>query len=380
MSTENPDNIFESENEEVHHSQIMQQSGTVARKLAMFFFLIDVSNPSQDEEYYKKVNDALANIIAKIYQTQLKINEIECKIAIMIFDENAQWSTMPTAIIDFQLNKIVSGTNHKVSFDSAFEELNNKLTRNQFMRHKGRICPPYVFLMSNMIMEKQDDHSEALNKLLQNGWFSTSSRYYFYLRDTTSHFHISPLISQFVSDESDGVINLSDIDNLNFPRTTIHTVDIGHHTMDIELDARGHIRSSDDKELNDLAEALYNGDTLTVDSEGIVHLLDELDNNDSFSGPIIRPGAFAGGDNIQCRACGKFFERGNKYCPMCGTIQLSCVNNPFRETIQFSHDNNLRISKVNFSVGYAGISSSKGTLDSAASKVPSLTSKTFFKA
>ena len=150
MSEESKMDEFNNEQEGTSsHTEIVTNQHY--KKLAMVFFLVDLSNLSHDEEYLNKVNGVLKNLVDKLKEAQLYCKDnIEFKISIMTFANHSQWLVSPTLISDYSFDKIVC-IDEPTSSANALDELNNKLSRREYMKYYGKLSAPMIFLFSQKI-------------------------------------------------------------------------------------------------------------------------------------------------------------------------------------------------------------------------------------
>ena len=436
MSEESKMDEFNNEQEGTSsHTEIVTNQHY--KKLAMVFFLVDLSNLSHDEEYLNKVNGVLKNLVDKLKEAQLYCKDnIEFKISIMTFANHSQWLVSPTLISDYSFDKIVC-IDEPTSSANALDELNNKLSRREYMKYYGKLSAPMIFLFSQKICDNYDGYQEPLNNLLANKWFEFASRYAVIIDKDESKFQPHYFLSRFVSDKSDGIIGISDIRNIDFIPKSIHTTSLGssYSNPTVTMDSSFSM-SSDDlnlrKEMDDLANTLFGDAYFIVDESGTVHLSEEkkpvdpaaearrklreqllqgsseivitgdgnvsqesnryinedhpkghihaseekkpvdpaaearrklreqllqgsseivitgngnvfqennryIDEDDPRGHIHVPKGKLAGGSSVQCRKCGNVYWEHHKYCPECGTKQITQQRSDFQ------------INKVNFS-------------------------------
>ena len=198
-------------------------------KMALIIFLVDISNPYQDEEYFKKVNEALLKLLFIHNQFQEERKDIEHRIAIMTFADTPHWICPPTALKDFKFNEIAAEKTSKAHFSNVFTELYNKLNTREYMAYDGKITNPSIFMLSNAVGEKNDDYSESLNKLFDNGWFMYSERFFVILAEPSNYYHNLTLISKFVSKRDESILYSSSLKDFVYRPSRMsdfNTVDI----------------------------------------------------------------------------------------------------------------------------------------------------------
>lgn len=226
----------------------MKIKGT--QKLLNIFFVVDISGSMYTEKRIDAVNDAFVQMIPALRQVQIDcMSEFELRIAIMVFDENAKWIVEPTPVLEYTHEEIEC-SQWVTLFSRAFKKLEEKLTRNEYMAHKGKIARPYIMLLTDGEPTKEDDYQPELDKLLENGWFKAAQRFAMLIgKDTINSPAARAAVERFVSDPKEGIINAADAAAIaaEVQAKTIHTVInmTKHHVVD---------EFSDGKE-NEVAEA-----------------------------------------------------------------------------------------------------------------------------
>lgn len=203
----------------------MSTKGT--QKLLNMFFIVDVSGSMGKEGRIQAVNEAFTKMIPSLRQVQNDcMSEFELRIAIMTFDEYARWIVAPTPILEYN-HKEIACSQWVTYFSCAFKTFGEKLTRNEYMAHTGKIAQPYIMLMTDGEPTEGDNYRPELDKLLKNGWFKEAQRFAILIGEDTID---SPLaraaVEKFVSNSKEGIIDAADAVAIaaEVQAKTIHTV------------------------------------------------------------------------------------------------------------------------------------------------------------
>ncbi len=205
----------------------MATKGT--QKLLNLFFVVDVSGSMRGEGRIEAVNEAFTQMIPALRQIQIDcMSEFELRIAIMTFDQEARWIVPPVPIMEYNHEEIAC-SQWVTYFSNAFKKLGEKLTRNEYMGHTGKIAQPYIMFMTDGEPTEDDDYQPELNRLLENGWFKASQRFAVLIgRDTINSPSARAAVAKFVNSEEEGIINAADAATIaaEVQAKTIHTVAI----------------------------------------------------------------------------------------------------------------------------------------------------------
>ena len=132
----------------------------------------------------------------------------------------------PTPILEYNHEEI-DCSQWVTYFSRAFRTLGDKLTRNEYMAHTGKIAQPYIMLMTDGEPTEEDNYKPELDKLLENGWFKSAQRFAVLIgRDTINSPSARAAVEKFVSNTTEGIINAADAAAIaaEVQAKTIHTV------------------------------------------------------------------------------------------------------------------------------------------------------------
>lgn len=130
------------------------------------FILTDVSG-SMEGTKITTVNETCAELIPEIKDVGTK-ESITIKQNVMSFSDAPQWMyPEPVDVEDFEWKKLVA--DGWTSMGSAFRELDDKLSKEKFLKSKSACAVPVIFLMSDG--QPTDEYKTALEALWQKNWF-----------------------------------------------------------------------------------------------------------------------------------------------------------------------------------------------------------------
>lgn len=212
---------------ETYTPQEKDISVTGARKLLNMIFIVDVSGSMEYDKKIDAVNEAFTQMIPLLRQQQIDCQSaFEMKIAILAFSNTAEWIVPLMPIMEYNHNEIIC-TKWQTYYCQAFQELQKKLTRKEYMAHVGKIAEPYIMFMTDGI--PMDNYGPALDALLGNGWFQNSQRFAVLIgKDAINSPAARAAVERFASDPQKGVINAVDAAELarEVQAKTIHTIQV----------------------------------------------------------------------------------------------------------------------------------------------------------
>lgn len=139
----------------------------IPRKLLPVFCVLDIPM-SMDEEQITRVNTIMLEMVDLLREKANKLYSSELRIAVLQSYGTSQWLT--DGLIspeDFSWQGLkASGASN---FGNTLNELNNKLSREQFLVSEVGFKAPVIIFMSDG--EPTDDYESALNKIKSNNNF-----------------------------------------------------------------------------------------------------------------------------------------------------------------------------------------------------------------
>lgn len=202
--------------------------GVGSQKTLHMIFVVDNSGSMRNENRMDAVNTAFRQMIPELQRIQSEVQDnFTIMISIMAFNEDPEWITTPTEISYYVHNEIPA-SQYVTYFSRAFDELNMKLSRSQFINQRGKIAAPYIMLLTDGAPTEGDDYETTLNSLKSNGWFAASQRYAVLIgEDTINDPNARQAVSSFVNDNGESIINAADAAMIvsTVSAKTIHVVE-----------------------------------------------------------------------------------------------------------------------------------------------------------
>lgn len=151
-------------------SNMFDDATEIVKKEMVLFFVIDTSG-SMAGTKIGAVNTAIREVIPEL--RGIGGSDAVIKIAVLLFSTAVQWMYKePVSVDDFQWNTIEAGG--VTALGAACEELNDKMSRNTFLKAASASVAPAIFLMSDG--DPTDDYKHGLAKLKNNRWFKNAIR------------------------------------------------------------------------------------------------------------------------------------------------------------------------------------------------------------
>lgn len=139
----------------------------VPRRTMVLFFLVDTSG-SMSGQKIGTVNSAIEEIVPEVKDISETNADAQIKVATLTFSTGARWvDTQPVSAENFRWNYLDAGG--VTDLGEACHQLNEKLSRNEFMSDATGSFAPAIFLLSDG--EPTDNYKKGLDKLKQNNWF-----------------------------------------------------------------------------------------------------------------------------------------------------------------------------------------------------------------
>lgn len=188
--------------------QIGEMPVKSTRKILNIIFIVDTSGSMKYEGRIQAVNEAFTKMIPALRQIQLDCEGVfEMRIWIMTFNASAEWIVEPTPIMEFNFEEIEC-SDWVTYYSSAFEELDEKMSRSQFLPEKGAIAQSYIMFMTDGEPTEDDNYQDALEELKNNFWFEHSQRYAVLIgKDAVNSSSARAAVEQFVVNPKEGIID-----------------------------------------------------------------------------------------------------------------------------------------------------------------------------
>ncbi|OFU82769.1 hypothetical protein [Streptococcus sp. HMSC10E12] len=145
----------------------------IPRKLLPVFCVLDIPM-SMDEDQITRVNTIMLEMVDLLREKANKLYSTELRIAVLQSSRTSQWLT--DGLIspkDFLWQGLkASGASN---FGNTLNELNEKLSREEFLDNPGGFKVPVIIFMNGN--GPKDDYELALNKIKStNKWFKVSTK------------------------------------------------------------------------------------------------------------------------------------------------------------------------------------------------------------
>ena len=185
---------------------LVGETEKIARKLLPIIYVLDTSG-SMEGSRIAAVNAAMNETMEVLKDVSSKNPTAELKIAVLQFSSGPQWVTENLVFMeDFYWNDLKAGG--LTDFGSALNELNNKLSREQFLISEVGFKAPVIIFMSDG--EPTDDYESALNKIKSNNkWFKTATKIAIAVGDDAN-----VQVLQKIAGNNEAVIKVDDLESL----------------------------------------------------------------------------------------------------------------------------------------------------------------------
>ena len=138
--------------------------GIVKRQMVLFF-VVDTSGSMQGTKI-GAVNTAIREVLPELKDAGG--SDIDLKVACLTFSSGCQWM-YPTPIASDSFQWTTVDADGVTDLGAACRELNDKLSKNGFLKAPSGSVAPVIFLLSDG--EPTDDFESGINLLQQNNWF-----------------------------------------------------------------------------------------------------------------------------------------------------------------------------------------------------------------
>ena len=150
---------------------LLEEITPAPRKIMTLFYLIDTSG-SMSGSKIGTVNGAMEECFPLLREVAHANDDAEIKIAILEFSTGCSWitpSSGPVGIEDAESywNRLNAGG--LTSFGEALNELDKRLSRNEYLKSQTGAYAPVIILISDG--EPTDSWEAGLSNIKQNNWF-----------------------------------------------------------------------------------------------------------------------------------------------------------------------------------------------------------------
>ncbi len=145
----------------------------VARKVLPIIYVLDTSG-SMSGERIASVNEAMSETMEVLKDVSAKNPDAKIKVGVLQFASGAKWITNGLVFMeDFYWNDLQAGG--VTDLGSALKELNDKLSRSEFLVSDTGFCVPVLMFMSDG--QPTDNYEKALEDINNNNkWFRYATK------------------------------------------------------------------------------------------------------------------------------------------------------------------------------------------------------------
>lgn len=140
----------------------------IVKRQLVLFFIVDTSGSMMGTKI-TSVNEAIRNVLPDLQDAGGA--DIDLKVACLKFSTGCEWM-YPTPIAAESFTWQALQADGVTDLGMAFEELDKKLSRHEFLTAPSGSVAPVLFLMSDG--EPTDDYLSGLNKLKNNNWYKNA--------------------------------------------------------------------------------------------------------------------------------------------------------------------------------------------------------------
>lgn len=147
----------------------------VARKVLPVIYVLDTSGSMMGERI-ARVNEAMNETMEVLRDVSAHNPDAEIKVGVMKFSSNAQWVTNGLVFLDdFFWNNLEAGGLTEVA--TMLTELNNKLSRSEFLVSDTGFCVPVIMFMSDGEPTDPGVWEKKLEQIKkENKWFKHATK------------------------------------------------------------------------------------------------------------------------------------------------------------------------------------------------------------
>ena len=173
------------------------------RKELHVFYILDTSG-SMTGQPIAELNHAMEECTTALKELAKNNSDAQLKIAVMSFDTDHKWITYngPELLDDFEWEYLETGGLTEIG--SALRELNNKLSRHEFLDSMtGALMPVIIFMTDG---DATDDYEKPLAEIRKNKWFKHGTKIGFAIGSNANEKMIAEIVGN-----SEAVIKTNDL-------------------------------------------------------------------------------------------------------------------------------------------------------------------------
>jgi uncharacterized protein YegL len=149
----------------------LEVAGKPVKKELTLFYVVDKSG-SMSGSPINAVNTAIMESIPVLKEIS-DGPEADIKVATLTFSTSADWLHGPVGVDNFQWSNIMA--DGLTSMGMAFSKLNEKLSREEYLKSQNTIAAPIIILLSDG--EPNDNWESELTKLKENKFFKVAVKF-----------------------------------------------------------------------------------------------------------------------------------------------------------------------------------------------------------
>ncbi|MDR2523204.1 MAG: VWA domain-containing protein [Synergistaceae bacterium] len=173
---------------------------SLRQNVIVIVFIVDVSGSMRGPRI-EAVNNALRGVLPYAVKKERE-SAVEMRIAVMEFSGSARWRTLaPEAASSFRYEDITD-TGGGTNYSKAFKALGEKLSRSGFLSAAGKLCAPFVMMITDGKPSDPALCKEELASLNVNPWFVSASRAGIALAEGAEDPKCLKVLAEFTGNES----------------------------------------------------------------------------------------------------------------------------------------------------------------------------------
>ncbi len=184
----------------------MENTEVFARRVLPIIYVLDTSG-SMSGENIASVNEAMNETMEVLKDVSAKNPDAEIKVGVLKFSSGAEWVTNGLVFMDdFYWNDLKAGG--VTDFGSALKELNDKLSRSQFLVSETGFCVPVIMFMTDG--QPTDNYEKALEDINNsNKWFRYATKIGIAVGDDADRDILGKIVGN-----KEAVVGVNDIETL----------------------------------------------------------------------------------------------------------------------------------------------------------------------
>ena len=176
----------------------------IARRTLIIFYVLDTSGSMAQDGKIGMLNETMRETMEVLKDVAKDNADAEIKIAVLQFASGAEWVKEPTYLEDMFWDNLQAGGLTDIGM--ALDELNDKLSRDKFMKSSSGLYTPVIIFMTDGL--PTDDWKKALNKIkTENKWYQSATKIGFALGNNADTDAIAEIVGNI-----EAVVHTSDLE------------------------------------------------------------------------------------------------------------------------------------------------------------------------